>query len=202
MSFFIAGERLPVAERLVSNILSARKKLLGKEHAYIFWSMNDLAKVFIIRQRPHNAITILEKVMPIVRRTLGETHPGISMTKANLTQAYIRAKRWSEAETLFYNLVETVPKDYPDSIVATFGCIYVQMATGRIKEAEKNCLKVLDVIAKEKNLSSTSPRILAIAEQLSLIYAKQERWNDIEALKTKYPSIDLSGKKQFNIWLA
>ena len=202
MSFSIAGERLPVAERLVSNVLSARKKLLGEEHAYTLWSMNDLAKVLTTRQRPHDAITILEKVMPIVRRTLGETHPGMSMTKANLTQAYVRAKRWSEAETLLHDLVETVPKNHPDSIVATFGCIYVQMATGRMEEAEKNCLKVLDVIAKEKNLSSTSPRILAIAEQLSLIYAKQERWNDIEALKTKYPSIDPSGKKQFNIWLA
>jgi tetratricopeptide (TPR) repeat protein len=201
MSFCVARERLPAAERLVSNVLAAREKLLGEEHAYTLWSMNDLARVLTTRQRPHEAIAILDKVVPILRRTLGDAHPGMSMTKANLTQAYVRAERWGEAETLLKELLEIVPKDHPDSIVAMLGYIYVRTATGRMEEAETDCLKVLDVIAREKVLSADSPRTLAIAEQLSLIYRKQERWNELEALKAKYPSINTSGKRQFNIWL-
>ena len=94
MSFRVARERLPAAERLVSNVLAAQKKLLGEEHTYTLWSMNDLARVLTARQRPHEAIAILKKVAPILRRTLGDPHPGMSMTKANLTQEYVRAERW------------------------------------------------------------------------------------------------------------
>ncbi|MCJ1437788.1 hypothetical protein MMC27_007175 [Xylographa pallens] len=201
MSFCVTNKSLPVAERMVSNVVTARKRLLGEEHAYTLWSMIDLARVLTLRLRPHEAITMLEKVVPILRRTLGEAHLGMSMAKANLTQAYIRAERWTEAETLLDDLLSTIPKDHPDSIVAMLGYIYIRAATGRMKEAEKECLRVLDVIAKEKILSASSSRTLAIVEQLSLIYTKQERWNDLEALKIKYPSIDPSGKKQFNIWL-
>ncbi|MCJ1354516.1 MAG: hypothetical protein MMC33_004505 [Icmadophila ericetorum] len=201
MSFCVARDHLPAAERLVSNVLVARKKLLGEEHAYTLWSMNDLAKVLTVRQRPHEAIAILDKVVRIVSRTLGEAHPGMSMTKANLTQAYVRAGRWADAETLINDLVKSVPNDHPDSTVAMLGHIYVLTEMGRIEEAEKDCLKVLGVIAKEKIMSANSPRALMIAEQLSLIYLKQERWDDLNALKINYPSIDPSGKQQFNIWL-
>ena len=201
MSFCVSKDHLPAAERLVSNVLTARKRILGEEHAYTLWSMNDLAKVLTVRQRPEEAIEILNKAAPILRRTLGEAHPGIMMNQANLTQAYVRAGRLVEAEILLDDLLKVVPKDHPDSTVAMLGYIYVRTAMGRMEEAEKECLKVLDVIAKEKILSADSPRTLAIVEQLSLIYMKQERWNDLETLKVRYPSIDPSSAKQFNIWL-
>ena len=201
MSFCIVRDRLPVAERLVSNVLAARKKILGEEHAYTLWSMNDLAKVLTTRQRPHEAIVILDKAAPIIRRTLGDSHPGMFMTKANLTQAYVRAKQWSEAETLLKELLDAIPKDHPDSMVAMLGYIFVRAETGRMDAAEIDCLNVLDSIAREKVLSADSPRTLAIVEQLSLIYQKQERWIELMALTAKYPTIDPSGKQQFNIWL-
>jgi tetratricopeptide (TPR) repeat protein len=201
MSFCVAGEHLPAAERLVSNVLAARKRILGEEHAYTLWSLNDLAKVLTTRQRPYEAIEILEKVLPIVRRTLGEVHLGMSMTKANLTQAYVRAQRWGEAEALLKDLLQIVPKDHPDYIVATLGYIYVLTATARTAEAEADCLRVLDVISKEKVSSVDSPRTVAIAEQLALIYMKQERQSELEALRARYPSIKQSGQRRFNIWL-
>lgn len=201
MSFCVAKERLPVAERLVSNVLAARKRILGEEHAYTLWSMNDLARVLTTRQRPNEAIAILDKVAPILRRTLGEAHPGMSMMKANLTQAYVSAGRWGEAETVLKDVLQIVPKDHPDWIVARLGYVRVLTATERLEEAETSCLEVLNVIAEENVLSADSPRTLVIVEQLSLIYKKQERWNELEALKTKYPLIDQQSKPRFNIRL-
>ena len=201
MSFCVARERLPVAERLVSNVLAARKRILGEEHAYTLWSMNDLARVLTTRQRPNEAIAILDKVAPILRRTLGEAHPGMSMMKANLTQAYVSAGRWGEAETVLKDVLQIVPKDHPDWIVARLGYVRVLTATERLEEAETSCLEILNVIAEENVLSTDSPRTLVIAEQLSLIYKKQERWNELEALKAKYPLIDQQGKPRFNIRL-
>ena len=201
MSFCVAKKRLPVAERLVSNVLAARKRILGEEHAYTLWSMNDLARVLTTRQRPNEAIAILDKVAPILRRTLGEAHPGMSMMKANLTQAYVSAGRWGEAETVLKDVLQIVPKDHPDWIVARLGYVRVLTATERLEEAETSCLEVLNVIAEENVLSADSPRTLVIVEQLSLIYKKQERWNELEALKTKYPLIDQQSKPRFNIRL-
>ena len=201
MSFCVARERLPVAERLVTNVLVARKNILGEEHAYTLWSMNDLARVLTTRQRPNEAIAILDKVAPILRRTLGEAHPGMSMTKANLTQAYVLAGRWGEAEIVLKDVLQIVPKDHPDWIVAKLGYIRVLTVTERLEEAETDCLKVLNLIAKEKVWSADSPRTLVIVEQLSLIYKKQKRWRELEALTVKYPLIDQPDKRKFNIRL-
>ena len=201
MSFCVARERLAVAERLVSNVLVARMRKLGEEHAYTLWSMNDLSRVLSARKRPDEAIAILKKVAPMVSRTLGETHPGMTMTKGNLTQAYVRAGRWAEAETTVKDLLQFIPKDHPDWIVAQLGYIRVLTSTERFEDAEMICLEFLNVVAKEENLSAGSPRILVMAEQLSLIYKKRERWNELQELKAKYPLIDQPDKKQFNIRL-
>ena len=200
MSFCLVREKLAAAERLVSNVLAARKRILGEEHAYTLWSMNDLAKVYTTRQRPHEAIAILDKAGPVIRRTLGESHPGMSMTKANLAQAYVRAQRWSEAETLIKELLQAVPKDHPDSIVALLGYIYVCVAMGRLEEAEADCLKALGIIAKDKVSSGDMRRTLAIVDHLSIIYKRKERWRDLEALKARYPAIDQPDREKFNIW--
>ena len=198
MNFCVAREQLAAAERLVSNVLASRRRILGEEHAYTLWSMNDLARVYTTRQRPHEAIALLEKVAPVVRRTLGEMHPGMTMTKANLTQAYIRAERWNEAETLLKELQQVVPKDHPDSMVAMVGYIYVKIMTGRLDEAESDCLRVLDIIAKDKVSSGNARWRLAVVDHLSTIYRRQERWVELEVLKAEHPAIKRSST--FNIW--
>jgi hypothetical protein len=202
MSFCIAKDpRLSVAERLVSNVLAVRKRILGEEHAFTLWSMNDLAKVLTTRQRPHEAIEILNKVLPIARRTFGsETHPGISMTKGNLVQAYVRLGHWADAEDIVIELLGAVPKDHPDSVVAMLALIYIRTEMGRMEEAEVDCVRLLDVISKQNILSADMPRMLSVAQQLAFIYKKQRRWSELNALKIKYPSID-PDKKQFNIWV-
>lgn len=200
MSFCVSREFLPAAERLVSNVLAARKRILGEEHAYTLWSMNDLARVYTTRQRPHEAIAILDRAAPVVRRTLGEAHPGMSMTKANLAQAYVHTKRWDDAETLLKELLQAVPKDHPDSIVAMLGYIYVRIATGHLEEAEADCLQALGVIAKDKVLPWDERRPLAIVDHLSTIYTKQKRWRELEALKVRYPAVNRPDREQFNIW--
>ena len=200
MSFCVSREFLPVAERLVSNVLAARKRILGEEHAYTLWSMNDLARVYTTRQRPHEAIAILDKAAPVVQRTLGEAHPGMTMTKANLAQAYVHTEQWGSAETILKELLQAVPADHPDSIVAMLGYIQVRIATGRLEEAEADCLKTLDIISRDKVLSPDERRPLAIVDHLSTIFRKQKRWPELEALKAKYPAIDQPDREQFNIW--
>ena len=200
VSLCAAGQHLSAAERLISNVLAARKRILGEYHAYTLWSMNDLARVYTTRQRPHQAIEILEKAEPIIRRTLGEKHPGMSMTKGNLAQAYVRSKRWSDAETLLHQLMQAIPKDHPDSVVAMSGYIYVRIAMEHLEEAEGDCIKALDSITSNKDFSKDARRSLAIADLLSTIYKKQERWKELDVLKAKYPALNQPNREKFNIW--
>ena len=212
--YYCAEKRhLSVAESLVRNVLASRKKLLGEEHAYTLWSVNDLAKVVHTRRRPVEAINILEPILPIVRRTLGEKHPGMSMTKANLVISYVQAQRWSEAETIIKELLQIVPEDHPDYIHTLSGYIHTRTALGDLEEAERNCTKALDMVTREtsmskvlnmltreKTLSLDSPRVVAVAQQLALIYKKQGRSEDLKGLQQKFPNNDLSDEQMFSIW--
>ncbi|RYP22684.1 hypothetical protein DL765_001534 [Monosporascus sp. GIB2] len=69
--------RLDDTERLVSAALRIRKRILGEEHAYALWSVNDLSKVYCEFGRYQEAVEMLEEAVSIVRRTLGETHGSI-----------------------------------------------------------------------------------------------------------------------------
>ena len=79
---------LALAKGLVTKVLEARKATLGEEHAYTLWSVNDLSRVLCERGEGAEAVKILEDIVPVVARTLGEMHVGMIMTKSNLARAY------------------------------------------------------------------------------------------------------------------
>ena len=89
-------------------------------------------------------------------------------------------------------------KDHPNSIVALVGYIYVKIMTGRLDEAESDCLRVLDIIAKDKVSSVNGRWRLAVVDHLSTIYGRQERRTELEVLKAEHPAIQRSSI--FNIW--
>ncbi|RHZ64670.1 hypothetical protein CDV55_104521 [Aspergillus turcosus] len=81
--------RLSEAENHVRGALESRRRVLGEEHAYTLWSVNDLSKIYCELGRFAEAARILEEILPIAKRTLGEDHVGMIMTKGNLCRAYI-----------------------------------------------------------------------------------------------------------------
>ena len=65
-------KHLLAAQRLVENVLQTRRQILGEEHAYTLWSVNDLSKIYVETGRADKAVAILEDIIPIVKRTLGD----------------------------------------------------------------------------------------------------------------------------------
>ncbi|TVY55429.1 Nephrocystin-3 [Lachnellula cervina] len=181
---------LLLAERLVSNVLESRKKILGEEHAYILWSVNDLSKVLCERGRPGRAVRILEEIIPVVVRTLGEDHVGMSMTRSNLARAYALSGHLEEAEGVLWRLLEVLPLDHPDWIHNMFGYVRVRVRQGKLSAAEKDCVETLDKISKTKILAHDDPRTIAFAEELLKIYRTQKRFQDIDALKKSVPGLN------------
>ena len=190
---------LTAAESLVANVLAARKRILGEEHAYTLWSMNDLAKVLCTRRRADEAMNILEYVVPIVSRTLGERHVGMTMTKSNLALAYVIAKKWNEAEITLRDVLARVPEDHPDRIHIMSGFTYVKICIGKLDEAEEDGLGLLEQIKNQK-MSVKSSRTRAIVEQLAVVYRKQGRTEALGELLKKYPGAEAPKELNFDAW--
>ncbi|KAL2427226.1 hypothetical protein ABEF95_002489 [Exophiala dermatitidis] len=189
MSLCTQKRRLAIAETVVTNVLEARKRILGEEHAYTLWSVNDLAKVFCERQKALQAVDILEAILPVVERTLGEKHVGMTMTRSNLARAYVLCQRWDEAECLLSGLIDNIPREHPDSVNTRSGLVHVRIRMGKLSPAERDCLALIDEIEHNKTTGPASPRALAIYEQLLEIYRLQNRKPDLQALLAKMPAI-------------
>ena len=134
-------------------------------------------------------MSILEEIIPVVIRTLGEEHVDTSFIKSNLARAYARCRRWNKAEAIFSTLVTTISSNHPDWITAMLGYIHARTQQGRLEETESDCEKILNVIIQIKLLPLDDLQTLAIAEQLFKIYHSQARPERIAALQRRVPSM-------------
>jgi tetratricopeptide (TPR) repeat protein len=183
---------LPAAQRLVENVLQARRQILGEEHAYTLWSINDLSKIYIEVGRADDAVTILENIVPIVVRTLGQNHVGMSMTRTNLGRAYFMSERWSEAEDTVRPLLAEIPPNHPDWIHTMYGYAQILFELGRLEDAEKHCNQAMDRISKAKTFSLDHPRTVSVAVLLIKIYNLQGRESDSVAIRRKIPHVGVA----------
>jgi tetratricopeptide (TPR) repeat protein len=183
---------LPAAQRLVENVLQARRQILGEEHAYTLWSINDLSKIYIEVGRADDAVTILENIVPIVVRTLGQNHVGMSMTRTNLGRAYFMSERWAEAEDTVRPLLAEIPPNHPDWIHTMYGYAQILFELGRLEDAEKHCNQAMDKISKAKTFSLDHPRTVSVAVLLIKIYNLQGRESDSVAIRRKIPHVGVA----------
>ncbi|KAI8625173.1 hypothetical protein F5Y19DRAFT_467276 [Xylariaceae sp. FL1651] len=190
MNLCAQKKRLSEAEHLVHSALQARKRILGEEHAYTLWSVNDLSKVYIELGRYDEAVSILEEIYPTVKRTLGEDHAGMFMTKANLSRSYILCDKWEQAGELIKTLRKVVPPDHPDWVHAEWGyAYYVLHNENDAITAEQCCKNVLSKVFGSKILSPDNSRVVATAEILLRIYEEQGRDDEIDELKRRFPTV-------------
>ena len=190
---------LAAGQRILENTLIARKRVLGAEHAYTLWSMNDLAKVYSTRHRHESAIELLQAVLPVARRTLGDSHVGVFMTESNLVRAYVLAEHWAEAEVLIDNLRKKTPNNHPNYMLLVSGFVYVLISTERLAQAETECIRALGSFQKSKGALQANPQATYIAQYLALIYQKQGRQGEFETLRTKFPTLGTVHEVRFNI---
>lgn len=184
---------LIAAKRLVENVLIARKRILGEEHAYTLWSVNDLSKLYVELGRPNEAVAMLEEITPIVERTLGKDHVGMSMTRSNLGRAYFQSERFEEAEQTVRPLLATIPPNHPDAIHTMYGYAHILFKMGDVENAEKHCANIMDMVTKKKLLSLSDPRTVSTAELLIDIYHQQGgREEQISSLQTLVPGVGLT----------
>ncbi|OTA52498.1 hypothetical protein K449DRAFT_379302 [Hypoxylon sp. EC38] len=183
------GFQLDYAEHLVSTAWSTRKKVLGEEHPYTLWSANDLSRVYCELGRFSEALAILKKILPVVRRTMGEYHIGMIMTKSSLAWTYILCEKWDEAESILRPLCETIEENTPYWIETNYGYAYVLVFKKDFEKAEHHCNLIMNKIGETRVIASDSAHALATADILFEIYSALDRKEELEVLKEKYPHV-------------
>lgn len=191
MNMYAQKKDLHEAERLVRGVLESRQRVLGEEHAYSLWSVNDLSKIYIELNRFDEARRMLEEIVPVVSRTLGDEHAGMVMTKSNLYRAYILCNMWDNASKEIKALLAIFKnkklEEHPDHVLAQLGYAYLLYNhENDLEEAEKYCQMVLLQVEK-RALSAESPRVTATVRLLIQIYQEQGRDADIMDLKDTFP---------------
>lgn len=207
--------RLPLAEHMVKDVLKRRQIILGKEHAYTLWSINDVAKVLLLRGRPEVSIDYLVEIIPAVARTLGESHVGMRMTKGNLARAYAKCNRWEEADRCLSEIISDIQEDDPDWIRSSIGHARIQIRLNKLSEAESTCRAILakmttqgtslltrlrsltwvDVLLRIRGLQQDREAALKInqgitAGLLAEIFKRQGAIEALDSLRYEYPNLD------------
>jgi tetratricopeptide (TPR) repeat protein len=72
------------AEKLYSDTLERRRRVLGEDHPSTLSSMNNLANIYAVEGRHAEAEALFLKSLEKVRRVLGENHPDVANTLYNL----------------------------------------------------------------------------------------------------------------------
>ncbi|CEJ81165.1 hypothetical protein VHEMI01309 [[Torrubiella] hemipterigena] len=190
MNLYAQGKDLLKAEQLVHSVLQSRNRILGAEHAYTLWSVNDLSKIWTQLERYDGAIQILEEILPIVARTLGQHHIGMVMTRSNLSRAYIRSGRLEKAKKEIIYIREQVPQNHPDSIYADYGWAYLLFHHDKNPElAVKCCYEALDRGLESLLLRPEHGTIASLTTLLLQIYEFQGHEDANESLRLKFPQL-------------
>jgi tetratricopeptide (TPR) repeat protein len=106
------------------------------------WSVNNVSKVRCAQGRQDEAVSMLEAMVPVVERTLGSAHVGMSMTRYNLATAYAAQGRWEASETVLKQQLEVVPPRHPDWAISMSQLARVYEQQGRNEEAQEILLSI------------------------------------------------------------
>jgi tetratricopeptide (TPR) repeat protein len=177
------------AESLVRNVLDLRKEILGREHAYTLWSVNDLSKILCVRGKHQEAIEMLESIRPTVARTLGEDHAGMVMTCGNLVRAYLLAQQFDNAKSNVLKLLQITSSQHPDWFHAKAALVQILYEFGEYEDAEKECLEALQTITSERIFKHNHPVTLSLTTHLIKLYHTQGEQGKVNDIKRKFPTL-------------
>ncbi len=119
------------------------------------------------------------------RRILGEDHPDIANSMADLAMVYLGQGRYDEAEPLCLGSLETrrriLGEDHPDTLYSLVGLAIIYAAQGRDEEAEQVSLEALGIA--RRTLGHEHVRTLQLTNNLAMLYGDQGRFEEAEALQ-------------------
>ncbi|KAK0724111.1 hypothetical protein B0H67DRAFT_99888 [Lasiosphaeris hirsuta] len=172
------------AEKLATQAMRARKKVLGQEQNDTLDAISMVALVHKQRGRWKEAELLEVQVMETEKRVLGSEHPHTLVSMANLALTYGNQGRWAEAESLFIQVMETssrvIGSEHPHTLVSMANLALTYRNQGRWAEAESLFIQVMET--EKRVLGSEHPSTLTSMGNLASTYRNQGRWAEAESL--------------------
>jgi tetratricopeptide (TPR) repeat protein len=160
-SIFLGGDFIQSADIIITEIMEARKKKLGKEHPYTLLAMTNAAMVKSALGRFDEAEVLMMTGIPIAERNLGRDHIGTLWGHHDLVSLRLAQGRIDEAEKMLPDLIDRQKKmsmhrgDYhPDRLGSMIFLAKVYRLQGRIRES----IDVIDEIIHGFNEISPTRR--------------------------------------------
>ncbi|KAK1728307.1 uncharacterized protein BDZ83DRAFT_789826 [Colletotrichum acutatum] len=109
-------KQLDRAEQYGREALGEYRARLGQEDDTTVIAQYELASIMLLshQDKIHDAIQLLQQNMDIVARKFGEIHPETRAATLHLAKAYIRAKRFGEAEEAAHQCIK-ISGEVPES---------------------------------------------------------------------------------------
>lgn len=172
------------AEKLQSQAVETRQKILGKEHLGTTISMGNLALTYSEQGRWIKAEELELQVMEIRKRVLETKHSDTLLAMGNLALTYFKQGRWTKAEKLELQVMEirkeNLGTEHPRTLLSMNNLAMTYSNQGRLEEAENLGFQVMQI--RERDLRTEHPDTLISMNNLAITYSRQERLEEAENL--------------------
>jgi CHAT domain-containing protein/Tfp pilus assembly protein PilF len=134
--------------------------------------LNEQVKDYYQQGKYQLAIPLAERVLAILKKTLGEEHPDVATSLNNLAELYYSMGMYARAEPLYQRALYIRQKHLGEehSLVAAslnnLAALYQKM--GEYARAEPLYLRALEI--KKKNLGEEHPSVATSLNNLALLY--------------------------------
>jgi len=160
--------------------LESGRRLLGNEHEWTLWVIDQLRLAFHLAKDMERCLPISEEHYQTLRRLHGDEHPATVGAMSFLGNTYANLGEYAKADPLILRAKELAMRVYRKedwgyvSAMSTLGNLYRQV--GRLNEAEQAYLESLGT-------SNVSPQFaVRFQHELAQVYSQQERLDDAEQM--------------------
>jgi tetratricopeptide (TPR) repeat protein len=177
------SRRFAEAEKLFSDLLSARADLLGHDHEETLSTRGNYAKAVARNGRPNEALLILGRLLAARTRLLGERHESTLATRGMIAHTLLLAGdvqgSINSYETLLEDQIEELGETHPNVAVTLSN-----LAVIRARTSEPDSIREQEELVNEyaTELGDDHPQTLAQKHLLAETYMRTGRHSEGFAL--------------------
>lgn len=180
-----------IVERIMKNVLKTRQEIFGEEHPYTLLSHIDLgSKILGVGGKTKEGIAVMEHVIPIIERILGDHRVYLHMAYGSLARAYAYDFQWQKAEAAIAKIYNTIDPSAPHSTMVSAAYARLQFRAGNYEASEKTLRQLLDNRVYGTTKGVSSPATQNVLEQLAVLYKYTGQTEKLGALKKIIPKVN------------
>jgi tetratricopeptide (TPR) repeat protein len=177
--------RYAEAERLQTDVLEIRIRILGPKDVSTLTSMNHLVSNYMLQYKWKKAEELETEALEVRKEVLGHEHPATLMSLSNLATILYSQGRWKPAEELVSQALETQKRvlgsEHEDTLITMSHLVPLWQSQGRWEEAEELAAQVVEI--RKRILGPEHPDTLTSITLLVGACQFQSKWNKAEQLE-------------------